>query len=151
MWKKLLTLGAAPLIKWGYKRLFDKKSEHEELVELIVDELLASRAATRKPVTKRQLGATIEQLLTISQGSRMDLGSILPLVQSLLSAVTGGKSEALVAGTADEFDRAGLAAVEVSQLLFACRDAVVDGTVTWDEIQVILAEARDVPGAVGAM
>lgn len=150
--KQVLTLG----VPYAAKKIFGKKDQPatttetlaNEAINLLVDRLLKDRAPHRAPVTRRDMSATIEQLLAVSQGSAMDISSILPLVQSLLSAVTGGKSGEIVSGTADEFGRAGDAAGQVQELLYACRDAVADGVLTWDEIQNILKEAQDVPDAL---
>lgn len=150
MWGKIATLGLKVAVPFVAEKIFRRKPKAQLATDLVVQAFLDQVQSDDQTETERVLRSIVGHLPNNNR-SEMELSSILPLAQTLLSSVTGGKSAALVAGTEYEFRAASKAAVEVSEVLDACADAVADGNVSWEEIQRILAEAQDVPAAISAI
>ncbi len=150
MWGKIATLGLKVAVPFVAEKLFRRKPKAQLATDLVVQAFLDQVQSDDQTETERVLRSIVGHLPNNSR-SEMELSSILPLAQTLISSLTGGKSANLVQGSEDEFRAASNAAVQVKEVFDACADAVSDGTVTWDEIQRILAEAKDVPAAVAAI
>ena len=157
--KAVATLGLKVAVPYVAEKLFRRKPKEKQTIEMAllgvatqeaIRALVDSVPSDEQTETERLVRSIVGQLPNNSR-SEMDLSAILPLAQTLLNSLTGGKSAALVSGAEDEFRAASNAAIQASEVFDACADAVSDGTVTWDELQRILAEAKDVPAAIKAI
>ena len=74
----------------------------------------------------------------------MDNAAILELVQSLVGMLSKGRSAEAVSSVSDDLRAFGDKLREGSEVFYAAANATQDGVVSWEEIENMLAEMRDV-------